>query len=108
MRETPDGALYIPPEGLALCADDLGFDVVLLPGRREPVRACPDWTERRAHLAGRLGASLLLSMTDADWLRRRPHDRALAVTPAGRIAFSSLREEFGDEAAGPFVAAAAE
>lgn len=112
VEETAGGTLHLPPGGLARCADDLGLDVVLLPGTREPVRACPDWTERRPHLAGRLGSALLLSMTGADWLRRRPHDRALAVTATGRVALSQLHHdlatELGDGAPARFVVAAAE
>src|ERR687888_342714 len=60
-----------------------------LPGRRAYARACLDWSERRPHLAGALGAELARAFLVRDWVRRRPRDRALVVTDAGREALSS-------------------
>ena len=60
-----------------------------LNGRRPLVRACVDWTERRPHVAGALGAALLRAMLDSGWVQRRPDGRALNVTPAGREALFS-------------------
>lgn len=57
-------------------------------GRRTFARACTDWTERRAHLAGSLGACVLDRFLSARWLERNGHDRALHVTPAGRAEFT--------------------
>jgi hypothetical protein len=54
--------------------------------RRPLVRACTDWTERRPHLAGALGAALLDAMLERGWLKRRPDGRALNRTPRGREA----------------------
>ncbi|HTX57176.1 MAG TPA: winged helix-turn-helix domain-containing protein [Candidatus Acidoferrales bacterium] len=51
--------------------------------RREFARACTDWTERRAHLAGSLGASLLELFLRNRWIARTPNDRSLRVTPEG-------------------------
>jgi DNA-binding transcriptional ArsR family regulator len=53
--------------------------------RRPLVRFCLDWTERRAHLAGWLGAALCRRFEEEDLLRRVQGSRALAVTPAGRL-----------------------
>ena len=65
----------------------LSVDVdALRRGRRTLVRACTDWTERRPHVAGALGAALLHGMLDRGWLRRRADGRALAVTPEGATA----------------------
>ncbi|WP_433290706.1 ArsR/SmtB family transcription factor [Pseudonocardia sp. CA-142604] len=47
------------------------------------VRGCMDWTERQAHLAGRLGTALLVAMLEHGWLLRRPGDRALNISAAG-------------------------
>jgi len=55
--------------------------------RRPPVRACLDWTERRPHLAGAVGAALCEHALTADWVRRIGTTRALAVTATGRQAF---------------------
>ena len=76
--------------GLALV--DVGVDVAAAAGRRRPfARPCIDWTERRPHLAGALGAALTTTMFDRGWIRRRD-GRGVAATGAGRIA---LRDVFG-------------
>lgn len=49
-----------------------------------PGRVCVDWTERRFHLGGPLGAWLATRLFTAGWLRRRPTTRALTATTAGR------------------------
>jgi hypothetical protein len=59
--------------------------------RRPLTRACLDWSERRYHLAGALGAALVDCLLDAGWVERMPTSRALRVTNAGRRA---LRREF--------------
>jgi DNA-binding transcriptional ArsR family regulator len=65
----------------------LGVDVDRVPaGRRPLTRSCLDWSERRPHLAGALGAAVLDALLRSSWAERRPGGRALAVTPAGREA----------------------
>lgn len=50
----------------------IGIDVPALErGRRPLCRACLDWSERRAHLAGSLGAAVLDHVLAAGWARRR-------------------------------------
>jgi DNA-binding transcriptional ArsR family regulator len=49
-------------------------------------RPCLDWSERRPHLAGRLGAALCAHCLAAGWVRRREGSRALDITPPGRQA----------------------
>jgi DNA-binding transcriptional ArsR family regulator len=89
-----DGIWTVPVQGLAACSSTLGLELRLPGARSRPtVRRCPDWTERRPHLAGRLGAGLLSAMLDADWLRRRPNDRALTLTEPGHAALAMLRIE---------------
>ncbi len=46
-------------------------------------RPCLDWSERRPHLAGLLGAALCARCFELGWVRRREGGRALLVTPAG-------------------------
>jgi DNA-binding transcriptional ArsR family regulator len=71
----------------------LGVDVdTLRHGRRPLTRSCIDWSERRPHLAGALGAALLSALFDAGWLARRPLGRAVAVTPRG---VAGLRAQLG-------------
>ncbi|WP_411111556.1 ArsR/SmtB family transcription factor [Streptomyces sp. c-19] len=55
--------------------------------RRPPVRACLDWTERRPHLAGAVGAALCTHALTTGWMTRVGTTRALLVTPAGREAW---------------------
>jgi hypothetical protein len=54
------------------------------------VRGCLDWTERRPHIAGRLGAHLLGTLIAEGWVARMPEDRSLRVTDVGREAFAAL------------------
>ena len=60
------------------------------PTRRPLVRFCQDWTERRPHLAGWLGAALCRRLEEQDALRRQSGSRAFSVTPTGRIVLSRL------------------
>jgi hypothetical protein len=69
--------------------DAFGIDVAALPRRRALVRACVDWTERRPHVAGALGAALLDTALARGWVRRRRDGRALDLTAAGRAALAS-------------------
>ena len=54
----------------------------LAQGRRPLSRACLDWSERRSHLGGALGAALLEMMIERGWLRRG-EGRVLRFTPVG-------------------------
>jgi DNA-binding transcriptional ArsR family regulator len=62
----------------------LGLDLEALQrARRSFARACVDWTERRPHVAGSLGAGIADTFFARGWVRRRPGGRAVVVTPAG-------------------------
>ncbi|HEV2738761.1 MAG TPA: helix-turn-helix domain-containing protein [Candidatus Elarobacter sp.] len=52
--------------------------------RRSFARACTDWTERRPHLGGSLGAGLRDRFLAAGWVQRNARDRSLRITDAGR------------------------
>ena len=60
------------------------LDELRAEGRRAIVRGCLDWTERRPHIAGRLGAHLLEVALDEGWVERMPEGRGLVVTASGR------------------------
>ncbi len=85
---TADGGL-VTEKGAALL-DSLG--IAPAPGRRLLCRPCLDWSERRPHLAGRLGAALCAHCLAQGWVRRTPNSRAVTVTPEGR---RKMRELFG-------------
>lgn len=57
--------------------------VVSSPTRRPMVRGCLDWSERRPHAAGHLGAAILAALTERGDLKRRSRDRALELTSDG-------------------------
>ena len=77
---------------------DLGVDVAAAYAtRRSFARACLDWSERRPHLAGALGAALAAAFFAHGWVRRRPGGRAIAVTRTGE---EWLKRELGMSAGG--------
>lgn len=61
-------------------------------GKRIFCRACLDWSERRYHIAGFVGAQICRRMVELDWLAQRRGVRAIQITPAG---FRGLRQTFG-------------
>jgi DNA-binding transcriptional ArsR family regulator len=79
----PTGESFdLSPAGEAGLAD-AGVDVAgARSGRRAFARACLDWTERRPHLAGALGAAIASTALGSGWVRRRA-GRTLGVTDAG-------------------------
>jgi DNA-binding transcriptional ArsR family regulator len=69
----------------ALCG--LGIDVEELKSkRRRFAYGCLDWSERKPHLGGALGAALLELALRRKWVRRHSDERRLTVTPLGRSA----------------------
>ena len=69
----------------------LGVDLGLARrARRSFARRCLDWSERRHHLAGALGAALLAAMVGRGWAIPRPSSRALTVTGQGLAALNTL------------------
>jgi DNA-binding transcriptional ArsR family regulator len=76
--------LDVTPKGVAWFAE-WGIDCgEIRKQRRVFAKPCLDWTERRHHLAGSLGAALLGKMMEAHWLRRVAQSRAMVVTAKGR------------------------
>lgn len=95
-----DGVLLAGGDGYALTAPGqtrltaLGVDVAgARASRRGFARACLDFTERRPHLAGALGAALCGRMIALRWfVRRGEGQRALRLTEVGRY---QLAERLG-------------
>lgn len=86
-----DDAYTVTPSGVGTFAE-LGVNVSAIASgtRRTMARPCLDWSERRYHLAGALGAALVSRWLEAGWLDRLPGTRAVTVTPQGRRGFRQL------------------
>ncbi|MCP1727247.1 DNA-binding transcriptional ArsR family regulator [Natronospira proteinivora] len=85
-----DGSLHLTPTGEAWCKR-IGIDLNALRGIRRPLfRCCLDWSERRMHLAGSIGAALCSRLLDMGYVRREPDSRALAISPRGHRFLETL------------------
>ena len=96
-----DGGI-VTDAGLGLLGR-IGIDVDALLERRSKrtarvlCRPCLDWSERRPHLAGAVGAALCAHSLEKKWVRRLDDTRAVEITPKGWRVF---REEFGAQLGG--------
>jgi DNA-binding transcriptional ArsR family regulator len=77
-------------EAGAALMETLGVELAPTSSRRPFCRACLDWSERRPHIAGALGAALARRTFDLGWVRRIEGTRALHVTSAGETGFSRV------------------
>ena len=83
-----DDGLALTPAGRVWAERFLGDAVPTVQSRRPLLRTCLDWTERRDHLGGHLGAALLTELERRAWIRRHTGHRAVTVTPTGQRAFA--------------------
>lgn len=91
--EFDDGAGLVTDSGVALLRRSGLWPVESKRSSSRPLcRPCLDWSERRRHLAGRLGATLCSRFFEQGFIRRINDTRALAVTGKGKRA---LRDLFG-------------
>jgi DNA-binding transcriptional ArsR family regulator len=89
-RLGPSGAITLGPAAGEVFGE-LGVDLVAVNGsKRQFAYACRDWTERRFHLGGALGAALCRRFRDAGWMMQGSEQRQLSVTPAGRDALRQM------------------
>ena len=78
-------------QGRRFCAE-IGIDVEALARERRPLcRACLDWSMRRHHLAGAVGAAVLSRCLHLGWARRVGGSRVVSFSAVGERA---LRERF--------------
>src|SRR6266446_2972017 len=77
---TADGTRFLTEFGIDLVAAGTK--------RRHFFRSCLDWTERRPHIGGAVGAALANRCFDLDWTERMRNSRAVIITPLGRRGFS--------------------
>jgi len=87
--QLPDGPYALGPAAPEVFGE-LGADLTEKASGRRLLRFCVDWSEQRHHLAGRLGAMVADAMLERDWVRRRPRQRAVDLTDAGRRALAEL------------------
>lgn len=87
------GTDYDLTQAGATAAAHLGLDVDVLKARRRRFAfACLDWSERRPHLGGALGAALLDMALKRRWVEQDLDSRTLQITSAGR---REMRARFG-------------
>jgi DNA-binding transcriptional ArsR family regulator len=79
---TESGATFL--RGLGVDLDAAAERSARRSGGRVFCRPCLDWSERRAHIAGAVGAALCQTCFAHGWLRRIEGTRAVSVTQAGR------------------------
>jgi len=86
---------WLAADGLALTSagkaqlERLGAVLNTRP-RRKPCCPCLDWSERRFHLGGDAGSSLMALFEQKGWITRAPGYREVQVTDSGRAALSRL------------------
>jgi DNA-binding transcriptional ArsR family regulator len=75
----------------------MGIDVEALARQRRALcRACLDWSVRRSHLAGAVGAAVLNRCLDLGWARRAKGSRVVSFTAGGEKAFRECFSLPGD------------
>ena len=85
-----DEALTLTAEGETLLAGQ-GLDIASLRAKQRPLcRGCLDWSERRTHLAGSLGAALLSHFLDRGHARRVEESRIIRFSPEGERRFLAM------------------
>jgi hypothetical protein len=90
--EVPGGPVALGAHAPAVFG---GLGIALVEVRRARRRfatGCLDWTERRPHLGGALGAAVWAEAMARGWIVRQPGGRAVRVTPAGQ---DGLRQWLG-------------
>jgi len=87
-----DGGFEVTESGERLLGR-IGVEVGAARSRRPAFAlACLDWTKRRQHLAGALGAELCDRLFEFGWVGRRGSGRAAGLTEAGSVPLGELLE----------------
>jgi DNA-binding transcriptional ArsR family regulator len=85
-----DDGLAVTAAGRAWFTELAGPEALTPAHSRPLVRSCLDWTQRRPHLGGALGAVLYRQLTDRRWVSPCPGSRAVRLTETGRQALGGL------------------
>jgi DNA-binding transcriptional ArsR family regulator len=87
-----ESGLTLSRSGAQFCRE-LGIDLDGAKESRRPMcRTCLDWSARRHHLAGQVGAQLLQRYYELGWAKRRRGTRIVDFTPRGEREFRGLFE----------------
>ncbi len=98
LRQTRQ-TIELTAEGERFMAKALQIDAAALAHPRRPLcKACLDWSERRHHLAGTLGAAIMARFTELNWAARdaAPGSRVVNFTRSGEKRFAALFGESSD------------
>lgn len=91
LRLEADDRYGVTRAGARWLREALDIDLAALAAARRPLaRRCLDWTERRPHLAGALGAVVLERFLERRWVARTRGSRALRITGHGAAAIARL------------------
>ena len=92
--ELDDGAGLVTDTGITLLSE-IGVSLDTASGRRSSrplCRPCLDWSERRPHLAGQVGAAICTHFLEHGLVRRTQGTRALWITPKGQMVLRDVWE----------------
>ncbi|WP_276484276.1 ArsR/SmtB family transcription factor [Paraflavitalea pollutisoli] len=90
LLQVKDDTYLVSQKGIAWFAE-LSIDVhALQQQKRAFAQPCLDWSERRHHLAGALGAALLDQLVARHWVRRKINERTVILTAKGQQVLERL------------------
>jgi DNA-binding transcriptional ArsR family regulator len=102
LRVTSENQYEVSDHGQSWLLEHMQIDVGTFAGsRRVLARRCMDWTERRPHVAGAVGAAILEGLLSRRYLARSKESRALRITSSGSIFFARLHNARSSSSSAP-------
>ena len=90
------GSMTLTSQGERFVADFANALSTLGGSRRPLCKTCLDWSVRRSHLAGSLGAAMLSRFYQLNWAKREKGNRIVSFSPKGTARFNALFGAPGD------------
>ncbi|MDB4990849.1 MAG: transcriptional regulator, ArsR family [Myxococcaceae bacterium] len=90
LRRRGDRAYHVTKHGVQWLGDVWQIDVADLSPGRFLARQCLDWTERRPHIAGAIGAAVLSQLFEKRWIARVAGSRTVRITSRGHVGLANL------------------
>lgn len=85
--------ISLTAEGRRMLARELQIEIADIARPRRPLcKSCLDWSARRSHLAGTLGAAILTRLGELKWAARDPNSRIVRFSRGGEAKFAALFE----------------